>query len=138
MLFPLYLLLATAMTMLTSLTCDLSPVLGLTNQTFGISVGVVHGQITFEVYGDDFATKKQVCERLVCVISLWAADVVFLTLRAALRACCSFWTTDPHSYSRARETCTVHPVMHHMPWIHGRDCLLHCWCRACLDACLAH
>src|ERR1700733_13014102 len=79
MLFPLYLLLATAMTMLTSLTCDLSPLRGLTNQTFGISVGVVHGQITFEVYGDDFATKKQVCKHLVCVISLWAADVVFLT-----------------------------------------------------------
>ena len=99
MLLPLYLLFATAMTMLTSLTGDLSPFRGLTNQTFGISVGIVGGQITLELYGDDFATKKQVCEHLVCVISLRAADIVSLILRAALRACRSFWTTDPHSYA---------------------------------------
>ena len=113
MLFPLYLLLATAMTMLTSLTCDLSPLRGLTNHTFGISVGIVRGQITFDIYGDDFAAKKQVYNHLVRIISLWAADIVLLTLRAALRACCSFWTTDPHSYTRTCcETCTVHPLMH--------------------------
>ena len=76
MLFPLYLLLATAMTMLTSLTCDLSPLRGLTNHTFGISVGIVRGQITFDIYGDDFATKKQVYNHLVRIISLWAADIV--------------------------------------------------------------
>jgi len=90
------------MTMLMSLTCDLSPLRGLTNQTFGISVGIVRGQITFELYGDDFATKKQVCKHLVCIISLWAIGIVLLTQRAAHCACCSFWTTDSHSYARAR------------------------------------
>jgi hypothetical protein len=68
MLLPLYLLLGTATTMLMSLMCNLSPLPGLTNQTFGISIGIVHGQISFELYGDDFATKKQVCEHLVCII----------------------------------------------------------------------
>jgi hypothetical protein len=102
MLLPLYLLIGTAMTTLMSLMCDLSPLWGLTNQTFGISVGIVRGQISFELYGDDFATNKQVYEHLVCTISLWAAGIVLLTPRAALCACHSFWTTDPHSYGRAR------------------------------------
>jgi hypothetical protein len=101
MLLPLYLFLGTTMTMLVSLMCDLSPLPGLTSQIFSLTVGIVRGQIAFELYGDDFANKKQVYEHLVCIISLWAAGIVLLTPRAALCTRCLFWTTDPHSYGRA-------------------------------------
>lgn len=55
MLFPLYLLLSTAVTLIATWTNDFAPfgVPGLTRRTLGIDFGIKDGHFSLRVYGDD-------------------------------------------------------------------------------------